>query len=72
MDYSSDDVLIGLLPFFHIYGQVVVMLAGLQKGVKTVTMPKFEPEMFLSLSQKYKVNLKKSLLIFMGEGYRFF
>ena len=58
MDYSAgEDVFIGVLPFFHIYGQVVVLLAGLKSGCKIVTVPKFDPEMYLSLVQKHGVGL---------------
>ena len=55
MDYYPEDVFMGVLPFFHIYGQVVVMLSGLKCGAKTVTVPKFDPQMYLSLAEKHKV-----------------
>ena len=55
MAYSEDDIFLGVLPFFHIYGQVIVLLGGLVDGAKTVTMPKFDPEMFLNLIQKHRV-----------------
>ena len=47
----------GILPFFHIYGMVVILYSSLQCGAKTVTMSKFEPELFLSSLEKYKVSL---------------
>lgn len=47
--------LLGLLPFFHIYGLAVTLLNGLASGAKIVTMPKFEPQHFLGHIQKYKV-----------------
>ena len=55
MNYTSDDSLLGFLPFFHIYGQVVVCLTGLLKGTKIVTLPKFDPELFLQQTEKHKV-----------------
>jgi acyl-CoA synthetase (AMP-forming)/AMP-acid ligase II len=43
------DVLIGVLPFFHIYGQTVIMNQGLWQGATIVTMPRFDLEQFLDL-----------------------
>jgi acyl-CoA synthetase (AMP-forming)/AMP-acid ligase II len=51
----EDDVVMGILPFFHIYGQVVVMNFGLYHGATIVTMPKFELEPFLDTMQRYRV-----------------
>lgn len=45
---SFQEVYIGILPFFHIYGMVAVMLTGLDHGAKIVTLPRFEPEAFLN------------------------
>jgi acyl-CoA synthetase (AMP-forming)/AMP-acid ligase II len=44
--HASDKVL-GVLPFFHIYGMVVIMAMTLRQGATVVTMPRFDPEMFL-------------------------
>lgn len=52
---NEDDVLIGILPFFHIYGMEVIMNNGLANGATIVTMPKFDLEQFLSLVQDRKV-----------------
>ena len=52
---SSDDVVIGVLPFFHIYGMTVIMNMGIYKGITTVTMPRFDLEQFLSTIQEHKV-----------------
>jgi len=51
----EDDVFVGVLPFFHIYGLVVIMNLGLLLGVTTVTLPRFELEQFLETLQKYRV-----------------
>jgi acyl-CoA synthetase (AMP-forming)/AMP-acid ligase II len=53
---SPQDVLIGILPFYHIYGMVVVMSGALRAGATTVTMPKFELEHFLELLQEHRVS----------------
>jgi acyl-CoA synthetase (AMP-forming)/AMP-acid ligase II len=52
---SEEDRVIAVLPFFHIYGQVVVMNNALYKGATVVTMPKFELEAFLSLLQEHRI-----------------
>ena len=53
---KEKDTLLGLMPFFHIYGQVAVMLSGLRRGVRVVVMPKFEPELYMKTLEKYKVH----------------
>ena len=52
---AGDDVLMGILPWFHIYGQTVVALACLKAGASVVSMPKFLPELFLKVIKDYKV-----------------
>ena len=52
---GADDVVIGVLPFFHIYGMVVIMSLSLHMGATVVTMPRFDLEQFLETLQKYKV-----------------
>jgi acyl-CoA synthetase (AMP-forming)/AMP-acid ligase II len=54
-EIRPDDVLIGLLPFYHIYGMVVVMSWALYQRATVVTMPRFDMEQFLGLVQKYGV-----------------
>ena len=62
--------LVGVLPFFHIYGMVVILYSSLHCGCKTVTMSKFEPELFLSCLEKYQVNvahLVPPLVLFLAK-----
>ena len=40
---DESDVVIAVLPFFHIYGMQVLMNAGLRAGATIVTMPRFDP-----------------------------
>ena len=47
--------LLGLLPFFHIYGMVIIMMHGLMRGSTIVTMPKFEFEPFLKVLQDWPI-----------------
>ncbi len=52
---DSESVLIGILPFYHIYGMTVIMNAALRSGATIVTMPRFDLEQFLGLIQKHRV-----------------
>ncbi|KAF0115018.1 MAG: acyl-CoA synthetase/AMP-acid ligase II [Rhodobacteraceae bacterium] len=45
---------VGFLPFFHIYGQTVLMNMHLAAGAGVVTMPRFDLEQFLTLAAKYR------------------
>jgi acyl-CoA synthetase (AMP-forming)/AMP-acid ligase II len=58
---KSDDELaaeraIAVLPFFHIYGLVVLMNIPLFRGATVVTMPRFDLAQFLQTIQDYRVN----------------
>ncbi|HEX7926904.1 MAG TPA: AMP-binding protein, partial [bacterium] len=48
---------LGVLPFFHIYGMVVIMMLVLSKGATLITLPKFDMEEFLGVVQKYKITM---------------
>ncbi|XP_013390242.1 probable 4-coumarate--CoA ligase 1 [Lingula anatina] len=48
------DCLVGVLPFFHIYGQVVTLFTGLAAGVKIVTMPKFTLDDYLHIVHRHR------------------
>ncbi len=56
-DLDEGDVLIGVLPFFHIYGQSVIMNLGLRSGATVVTMPRFDLDQFLGLIGEHRVTL---------------
>lgn len=49
--------LMGVVPFFHIYGIVVILLSSLYGGTSVVSLPKFEPDLFLSTIEKHRVNI---------------
>jgi acyl-CoA synthetase (AMP-forming)/AMP-acid ligase II len=52
MPLADDDVLVGVLPFFHIYGQTVVLNLGLAKGATIVTMPRFDLDQLLDIVER--------------------
>ena len=54
--YDDDCTIMALVPFFHIYGQVIVMALGLRCGCRVVCLPQFEPEQFLKAMQDYRVS----------------
>jgi acyl-CoA synthetase (AMP-forming)/AMP-acid ligase II len=52
---GEDERLIAVLPFFHIYGLVVLMASALSRGSTLVTMPRFDLEQFLTLLQDQRI-----------------
>lgn len=54
---EETDVVLGLLPFFHIYGMVVIMNGAMRQGASVVTLPKFELPTFLEAIQAHKVTV---------------
>ena len=55
--FGEPDVVIAVLPFFHIYGMVVIMKLALAGGGTLVTMPRFDMMEFLGLVQKHRVTI---------------
>jgi acyl-CoA synthetase (AMP-forming)/AMP-acid ligase II len=55
IENTESSALIGVLPFFHIYGMVVIMMHGLMRGATIVTMPKFEFEPFLKVLSTWPI-----------------
>ena len=55
MELGPDDVVLAVLPFFHIYGMTVVLNMGLRIGLTTVTMPRFDLDGFLGLIEEHRV-----------------
>ena len=52
-----DETLVCVLPFFHIYGMVVIMNHGLRCGSALVTLPRFDFEQLLRVMQEHRVSL---------------
>ena len=52
---AKDDVALGLLPFFHIYGMTAAMNAPLYAGSSMVILPRFEVEAVLEAIQNERV-----------------
>jgi len=52
---EPDEIIIAVLPFFHIYGMVVIMGCGLRAGATVVTLPRFDLEVFLETVERHGV-----------------
>ena len=55
--FTEKDVIVGVLPFFHIYGMVVIMKLALGNGATVVSIPRFDLEEFLTICQDYEVTV---------------
>ena len=55
IQFTEDEVLTAVLPFFHIYGMVVLMNLGFYANVTIVVYPKFDPVKYLKGIGEYKV-----------------
>ncbi|HKA63778.1 MAG TPA: 4-coumarate--CoA ligase family protein [Methylomirabilota bacterium] len=55
--FGEADVTVAVLPFFHIYGMVVIMMLGLAGGGTILVMPRFDMMEFLTFVQKYRVTV---------------
>jgi len=54
-DLGYNDKTMLVLPLFHIFGQVVCMIASIYRGATAVLIPRFDAEMVLSLIQNEKI-----------------
>lgn len=55
--YRTDDVLYGGLPFFHTFGQTVVLNAGFRRGAAIILLPKFDADEALRLLVQHKATV---------------
>jgi acyl-CoA synthetase (AMP-forming)/AMP-acid ligase II len=57
-DYLGEgDSVLGLLPFYHIYGMVVVLHGTLDRGGSIVTMPRFDFGQMLDAIERYRIRV---------------
>ncbi|MFZ3576362.1 AMP-binding protein [Virgibacillus sp. DJP39] len=54
---EEGETVLGVLPFFHVYGMTTVMNMSIMQGSKMVLLPKFEVEDVLKTIQKQKPTL---------------
>ncbi|CAI0427763.1 unnamed protein product [Linum tenue] len=55
--FHRDDVILCVLPLFHIYSLNSIMLCGLRVGAAILIMPKFEIGALMGLVERYKVTI---------------
>ena len=55
LEVGEGQVVVAVLPFFHIYGMQVLMNGVLSGGATAVTMPRFDLEDFLRIIQEHAV-----------------
>jgi acyl-CoA synthetase (AMP-forming)/AMP-acid ligase II len=53
--FTPQDVVAGVLPFFHIYGLMISVLFAPHKGAQVVMFPKFDFEQFLTAVQTHHI-----------------
>jgi long-chain acyl-CoA synthetase len=51
------ETILGILPFFHVYGMTTVMLLAVMEGYKMVLLPKFDPKAVLKTIHKQRPTL---------------
>ena len=56
-EQTGPHALVAVLPFFHIYGLMVILNFGLRAGTTVVTLPRFEIEPFLKALQDWRIEL---------------
>lgn len=67
---TPEDTSLGILPFYHCYGMIPVMMGVFQDGGKLVTLPKFDPVMFLTAMAEHKVTMAHivpPIVVFMAK-----
>ncbi|CAI0421510.1 unnamed protein product, partial [Linum tenue] len=55
--FHSEDVILCVLPMFHIYALNSIMLCGLRVGAAILIMPKFDVGALLELIQRYRITI---------------
>ena len=54
---SSDDIILIVLPLFHIFAMTCLMNTGIYRGASSILLPRFDAEAVFGLMQKHKVTV---------------
>lgn len=54
---KGEEVVLGILPFFHVYGMTTVLILSVMQGYKMVLLPKFDVETTLKTIEKQRPTL---------------
>ena len=49
------DVVLGILPFFHIFGITVIVNAAFSTGATVIVVPRFEAQTFLGILERHRI-----------------
>jgi acyl-CoA synthetase (AMP-forming)/AMP-acid ligase II len=52
---EPEEVTVGVLPFYHIYGMTIILSMALENGATVVTMPQFDMEDFCQLVETHGI-----------------
>jgi acyl-CoA synthetase (AMP-forming)/AMP-acid ligase II len=52
---TGDSVILDFLPFYHIYGMMVLMNSAIMQGATGIVVPRFDPDQILYFIEKYRV-----------------
>ena len=55
--YGDGEVTVAILPFFHSYGQTVVLNYGLHAGATIVTLARFDLQAYLELTERHRATV---------------
>ncbi len=55
--FAENDTVVCIVPMYHLYGLHVVVNLGLTRGATIVTLPRYEPALFLKTLEKYQVTV---------------
>ncbi|KAL1138535.1 hypothetical protein AAG570_008598 [Ranatra chinensis] len=67
---SHQDIAVGVIPFFHIYGCTALLCVTMKFGMHTITLPNFTPESYVKCLEKYKPTalfLVPTLMMFLAK-----
>ncbi|KKU36702.1 MAG: Long-chain-fatty-acid-CoA ligase [Candidatus Azambacteria bacterium GW2011_GWF2_46_32] len=56
-EWMTEEIFLGVIPFFHVYGLTACMNVGVSLGATLVLLPKFKTEDVLKAIQKYKTTV---------------
>ncbi|XP_033758196.1 probable 4-coumarate--CoA ligase 1 [Pecten maximus] len=68
---SDRECLLGLIPFYHIYGLSIIQFGSVCLGTKLVTLPSLDPQTLLGAIQKHKVSymhLTPPVVLFLAKS----
>jgi acyl-CoA synthetase (AMP-forming)/AMP-acid ligase II len=54
---TERDMVVGVLPFYHIYGLTVILAQGLANGATIISLPRFDFAQFLQTLQDHRVTI---------------